>query len=101
MLVVTYDLVNNASFEDYQRVISGIKSSYPNAKRLTESCWLIPNPLNQSFVMSALSRFVKNTDRLLVAELKTFPLGNNLLEEVRPFAKLINPKVPRNPLGRT
>jgi cobalamin biosynthesis Co2+ chelatase CbiK len=98
MLIVTYDLVNNATIEDYQRVINGIKSSYPKAKRLTESCWLIHNPLNQNFVLSALSKFVKSTDRIMVAELKTFPTGKNLLEEVNPLVGLA-PKLPRRPLG--
>lgn len=98
MLIVTYDLVNYAAEEDYDRVIKGIKSSYPKAKKLTESCWLIPSPLNQGFVLSALSKFVKSADRLMVAELKTFPTGKNLLEEVNPLAGLV-PKLPRRPLG--
>lgn len=94
MLIVAYDLVNNASIEDYQRVISGIKSSYPKATKLTESCWFIPNPLNRSFVLSALSKFVKSTDRLMVAELKTFPSGKNLLSDVNPL-----PRLTLKPLG--
>jgi len=94
MLIVTYDLVNNASLEDYERVINGIKSSYPNAKKLTESCWFIPKPLNQSFVLSELGKFVKSTDRLMVAEIKTFPLGKNLLSDVSPL-----PGLTRKPLG--
>ena len=98
MLIVTYDLVNNASFEDYQRVISGIKSSYPTATKLTESCWFIPVPQNPGFVLSALSKFIKIPDRMMVAELKTFPLGKNLLSDVSPFVKL-TPKIPHIPIG--
>lgn len=100
MLIVTYDLVDNASLEDYKRIIDGIKSSYPAAKKLTESCWLIPAPQNPGFVLSALGKFIKSTDRMMVAELKTFPVGRNLLSEVSPLSKLrTSPKMLRNPPG--
>lgn len=101
MILVTYDLVDNASFEDYQRIISGIKSSFPNAVKVTESCWFIQKPLNQNFVLTALSKFIKSTDRLLVAELKTFPTGKNLLSEINTLNNsALTPKLLRNPLSR-
>lgn len=104
MFLVTYDLVNNASIEDYKRVIDGIKSSYPNAEKLTESCWFIPNAPSLNAVLFSLGRFVRTSDRLLVAELKLHPAGKNLLSNVSPLNKLMlksprKPLQPKNPLG--
>jgi cobalamin biosynthesis Co2+ chelatase CbiK len=98
VFLITYDLINNATLDDYKRIIEGIKSSYPNAKKLTESCWFISNTSSANAILLALSKFVKNTDRLLVAELKTYPAGKNLLSEVNPFVRQ-SPKAPPKPLN--
>jgi hypothetical protein len=93
MFILTYDLIN-ANFEDYEKIKNGIKSNYPFASKLTESCWFIPNASDTVSILSTIKKFVKNTDRLVVSELKSFPLGSNMIEDPSPLKKLV-----RKPLG--
>jgi cobalamin biosynthesis Co2+ chelatase CbiK len=97
MFVLTYDLINHATEDDYEQITKGIKSNYPNSDKLTESCWLIYNAQSQGSIMSTISKYVKSNDRLVVAELKSFPLARNSLSEINPLVKL--PRTPHRPIG--
>lgn len=98
MFIVTYDLINYATEADYERVAKGIKSNYPTADKLTESCWLIYSAPDQASILSTISKYVKANDRLMVAELKSFPIGNHLLSDINPLIRI--PKSPpHRPLG--
>lgn len=93
MHILTYDLIN-ANFEDYEKLKNGIKSNYPLASKLTESCWFIPTAPDTLSIITTIKQYVKKTDRLVVSELKGFPLGCNILEDPNPLKRLV-----RKPFG--
>lgn len=64
--IITYDLCKPG--QDYSGLIARIKQ-YPNACKLTESCWLISSTLPCETVRDDLRRYLDDNDCIFVANL--------------------------------
>jgi hypothetical protein len=69
--LVTYDLKSpNNTAEDYQRVIAGLKSAYPNWCHLENSVWIVVAPDSATDVRDNLKPFLNSGDILFVGRLQ-------------------------------
>lgn len=83
--IVAYDLKSpNDTAGDYERVIDGIKSSYPTWCHLEKSVWIIASDEDSQVIRDTIRKFLFDTDVLFVARLQgnwgSFNLGQNRSE---------------------
>ena len=83
--VVTYDLESpNDKPEDYERVISGLKSIFPTWCHMEKSVWIVETSKDAGEVRDLLKQFLKSSDILFVAKLSgnwgSFNIGTNRSE---------------------
>lgn len=68
--IVTYDLISpNDTAADYERVIEGIKSTYPTWCHLEKSVWIVTTEQTATEVRDTLKPFLYSTDVLFVGRL--------------------------------
>lgn len=68
--IVTYDLESpHDTPEDYNRVISGLKSAYSTWCQLEKSVWIVATTEDAAQVRDSIKRFLYPTDILFVARL--------------------------------
>ena len=69
--IVAYDLKSpNDTEQDYERVISGLKSAYANWCHVEKSVWLISTAQDATAVRDCLKDILKSSDVLFVARLE-------------------------------
>lgn len=78
--LITYDLKSpNDTGEDYERVIAGLKSAYPNWCHLEKSVWLVAAEQSSTEIRDAIKKYLYPSDILFVARLSgnwgSFNLG--------------------------
>ena len=78
--IITYDLKSpNDTAEDYERVIDGLKSSYPTWCHLEKSVWLVATDETASEIRDTFKTFLRHSDVLFVGRLSgnwgSFNLG--------------------------
>jgi hypothetical protein len=71
VFVVAYDLVEpNDTAENYDKIISAIKSLYPSWCHVEQSVWLVSSPLSAADIRESLKPHVHKGDVLFVARLE-------------------------------
>ena len=68
--IITYDLKSpNDTAEDYERVITGLKSAYGTWCHLEQSVWLVSTDKSASEVRDSIRGLLNTKDVLFVAKL--------------------------------